>query len=346
MSAERASRASETATPSRRSCVRPRSSSSAKRSITRAGSNGLDWMSTASYIWRRSAEAAPSADHSEHSPPSGTTTPWAPSSRAYTPACTGPAPRARGTGLGAGRDRPDADGTAHVVDPDDGPAAAPDRADVDAWDEVFVLVDDALVARHRVAVPDEADVERRAAHVGGDDVLVADDRAEVLRGQHTGHGGGVYREERAARRLRGRDHTAATLHDLERKAQAARLRSRFEPAEIARHHRAEVGVEHRRHRALVLAPARDQVGRAADEHLRRELLDHRLHPPLVLGVLERPQEADGDRLDALRDELLDRLARDRKSTRLNSSHGYISYAVFCLKKKSTSIQYVRSAQQS
>src|SRR5205809_2782201 len=28
-------------------------------------------------------------------------------------------------------------------------------------------------------------------------------------------------------------------------------------------------------------------------------------------------------------------ARDRKSTRLNSSHGYISYAVFCLKKKTT-----------
>src|SRR3989449_11677969 len=27
------------------------------------------------------------------------------------------------------------------------------------------------------------------------------------------------------------------------------------------------------------------------------------------------------------------LSRDRKSTRLNSSHGYISYAVFCLKKK-------------
>src|SRR2546422_1164237 len=25
--------------------------------------------------------------------------------------------------------------------------------------------------------------------------------------------------------------------------------------------------------------------------------------------------------------------RDRKSTRLNSSHGYISYALFCLKKK-------------
>src|SRR2546422_5644618 len=28
--------------------------------------------------------------------------------------------------------------------------------------------------------------------------------------------------------------------------------------------------------------------------------------------------------------------KDRKSTRLNSSHGYISYAVFCLKKKKRS----------
>src|SRR2546422_2444455 len=27
--------------------------------------------------------------------------------------------------------------------------------------------------------------------------------------------------------------------------------------------------------------------------------------------------------------------QDRKSTRLNSSHGYISYAVFCFKKKKT-----------
>src|SRR3989449_4104316 len=32
-----------------------------------------------------------------------------------------------------------------------------------------------------------------------------------------------------------------------------------------------------------------------------------------------------------------RLLLDRKSTRLNSSHGYISYAVFCLKKKKTKL---------
>src|SRR2546422_2480635 len=38
------------------------------------------------------------------------------------------------------------------------------------------------------------------------------------------------------------------------------------------------------------------------------------------------------RLDQAALDLVDD-AVDRKSTRLNSSHGYISYAVFCLKKK-------------
>src|SRR3989449_7573822 len=43
------------------------------------------------------------------------------------------------------------------------------------------------------------------------------------------------------------------------------------------------------------------------------------------------QSLDGWRRDVER--LNGREQRDRKSTRLNSSHGYISYAVFCLKKK-------------
>src|SRR5205809_2000052 len=53
-------------------------------------------------------------------------------------------------------------------------------------------------------------------------------------------------------------------------------------------------------------------------------LGHRLRPRAGAG--------DGHAEETLRaargDEFL-----DRKSTRLNSSHGYISYAVFCLKKK-------------
>src|SRR2546429_7281916 len=38
--------------------------------------------------------------------------------------------------------------------------------------------------------------------------------------------------------------------------------------------------------------------------------------------------------------LCKRIKIDRKSTRLNSSHGYISYAVFCLKKKKHKITIV------
>src|SRR5437588_4706559 len=59
------------------------------------------------------------------------------------------------------------------------------------------------------------------------------------------------------------------------------------------------------------------------------------------------EQAVQDALDSLPPELRDRLSnvegvvvyespegqRDRKSTRLNSSHTVISYAVFCLKKK-------------
>src|SRR2546430_5733356 len=43
-------------------------------------------------------------------------------------------------------------------------------------------------------------------------------------------------------------------------------------------------------------------------------------------------------------QALMRSRRDRKSTRLNSSHSQISYAVFCLKKKKNKIEEVRFLQ--
>src|SRR2546422_2574950 len=47
----------------------------------------------------------------------------------------------------------------------------------------------------------------------------------------------------------------------------------------------------------------------------------------LLGIeIERPDPSGALHCDQLPQQ-------DRKSTRLNSSHGYISYAVFCLKKK-------------
>src|SRR2546422_2773233 len=55
-----------------------------------------------------------------------------------------------------------------------------------------------------------------------------------------------------------------------------------------------------------------------------------LHAPLVVPL---PSGGGGLEVAFLNGFAGDFGARDRKSTRLNSSHGYISYAVFCLKKK-------------
>src|SRR2546426_3548759 len=57
--------------------------------------------------------------------------------------------------------------------------------------------------------------------------------------------------------------------------------------------------------------------------------------PLERARRLRPCACRVGRIDCLPrvEEKADTLARDRKSTRLNSSHLVISYAVFCLKKK-------------
>src|SRR2546430_9194143 len=54
---------------------------------------------------------------------------------------------------------------------------------------------------------------------------------------------------------------------------------------------------------------------------------------IASGMRPRPREGLGRRLGAAHLVELRQLRLDRKSTRLNSSHSQISYAVFCLKKK-------------
>src|SRR3712207_8112905 len=58
--------------------------------------------------------------------------------------------------------------------------------------------------------------------------------------------------------------------------------------------------------------------------------DHRVGQ---LGAHERRDGVDDRVLGLAHDAASEERLRDRKSTRLNSSHANISYAVFCLKKK-------------
>src|SRR2546422_1661195 len=57
----------------------------------------------------------------------------------------------------------------------------------------------------------------------------------------------------------------------------------------------------------------------------------------VCGARQAVEESVIQLVERLLDAVM-RAVLDRKSTRLNSSHGYISYAVFCLKKKKKKTQ--------
>src|SRR5687768_18077098 len=77
--------------------------------------------------------------------------------------------------------------------------------------------------------------------------------------------------------------------------------------------------------------------RALLEPLRLEQLAHPAQPGESLNPPREPMKCSKrcDCSGTYSSQLGSRLPaqEDRKSTRLNSSHGYISYAVFCLKKK-------------
>src|SRR3712207_7540527 len=70
---------------------------------------------------------------------------------------------------------------------------------------------------------------------------------------------------------------------------------------------------------LLLHPPGDEDHRPYGERAREHQVEH--------GLVDRQVEAADLDLDP-----------DRKSTRLNSSHANISYAVFCLKKKKIHLQ--------
>src|SRR2546427_7670648 len=53
----------------------------------------------------------------------------------------------------------------------------------------------------------------------------------------------------------------------------------------------------------------------------------------ICGMALEPRTVTGDEENAELKDMSRRFWGDRKSTRLNSSHSQISYAVFCLKKK-------------
>src|SRR2546427_8009356 len=78
----------------------------------------------------------------------------------------------------------------------------------------------------------------------------------------------------------------------------------------------------------------DMLGR--EGRRKSEIPTHTPLPKLIGQIEDRPQ---WQRNTLLRNRSDGTFEQDRKSTRLNSSHSQISYAVFCLKKKKDTMHY-------
>src|SRR5947209_14098892 len=81
----------------------------------------------------------------------------------------------------------------------------------------------------------------------------------------------------------------------------------------------------------MVAVGAGQVRAPVDALTRHVPLALRTEPQYVHGQRRERPRRQPDRLQSRRGQP----RQDRKSTRLNSSHANISYAVFCLKKKNT-----------
>src|SRR3712207_7669890 len=84
--------------------------------------------------------------------------------------------------------------------------------------------------------------------------------------------------------------------------------------------------------------------RSEDSRADEDAVGAELHAERRVGRRRDPARGEGDdRQTAVLRHPADELERrDRKSTRLNSSHANISYAVFCLKKKNTVLCLTKS----
>src|SRR5437899_7345665 len=114
----------------------------------------------------------------------------------------------------------------------------------------------------------------------------------------------------------------------------ARLTREYEVEELRAAGDAELRIDLRQmlfDGLLAVAHHRADLGRGEPlENQAGDLLFLARQPRLGESAVHEARE-----IDVHRGHLLEDLPKDRKSTRLNSSHLGISYAVFCLKKKKT-----------
>ena len=203
-----------------------------------------------------------------------------------------------GARVRAGAARADARGPRPRIERHDAPAGQAERDDVELRQRVVVAQHQRLSLILDPPLPDDADLERRPAHVGGDHVRRPDQLAEPLRADEARRRARLDHPHRSARGLLERQQPSVGLRNEQRAAEALLGESVGERLEVPADDGAEPRVQRDGGRALVLADHRCDLVRERQEDVRSQ-------PPHGVGdrtlgrrIGERPQQADADRLDA------------------------------------------------
>ncbi len=217
-----------------------------------------------------------------------------------------------GARMAAGAARPDFQ-RADLIDPGDAAAARADLDDVDDRQHHRMPARDAAdeVALRDIgfAVLHEADFGGRAAHVERDHVGIAEPAADFGRGDDAADRARFHHRNRNALRGCRRHRAAVRLHDQEASAEGKRFEQTFEIGEILADARPDVGVQHGRRGAFVLAVFAQDVVRERAVHARREIGEDLADGNFVIRVRPRVQKADGHRLDIFGIQALGERAR-------------------------------------
>ena len=190
-----------------------------------------------------------------------------------------------------------------------GAAACPDLDHLDGRDaqRQAASLQEPVLPRHleiarqlRTVVVDQADFRRGAAHVEGERLVETVFGGDIA-GQHRTAGRARLdqpdRETAAPFRDRG-DRTAR--HGEQQRAGKAPLPERgFEPADIARDQRADIGIGHGGRKAVVFADLGGDFRGQADRGFRQFAFQDRGRAAFMAVVHIGMQETDRDRLDAL-----------------------------------------------
>ncbi|MNX82820.1 hypothetical protein D3C86_1145620 [compost metagenome] len=197
------------------------------------------------------------------------------------------AARADGRNLGDGIDR------------DDRAAAGTDGDHLDLGRCVVEAIDHGFARVFELSVLDHADLEGRPAHVCGNDVAITHQITKELCADHACGWPAFDHADCTARRLGCGEQSAVPLHDHGGAGVALAGQQLLQRDEIVMHDPAGISVDDRRGGALVLANHRRDVRGFRDVHIRSDPFDEVGDVVLMLGVVDRPEEGNGNRIHLL-----------------------------------------------